>query len=513
MGLSIDQFVILLWRELYRYRKAVFVAFCVISLGVLAVGILLPKMYGSYTVIQADQSNIIRPLMEGTAVATGVQNKAQNAKELLFSRRIMMQVLRQAGMKVDGLSELDLERLIDQVQKRTTIKNVGKSLIRIEYRDPSPEMAFRVTQKYGELFVTESARKKKKESQDAFDFIDKQVREYHKKLTEAESRLKDYRSNNIDGTASDSFNRISELRRKLESTRLEMSEARIKENSLEDQLSGEADATRQMAQAGAYESRIAGLQMKLDKLRLRFHDTYPDIVELKSQIAELRKAMTQANQKRKEKIRDAHKRGETYVDEQVAASPLFQQLKSELSTTRTRIATLKARIKETESLLSDENNRIKRINDTQAKLAELNRDYEVNRDLYQDLLKRREKARVSMNMDIEDRGLTMNIQEPARLSMKPYGLRFMHMALIGLPAALLLPMGFLAGLLQVDRRVRSSEQIVERLGLPLAGEINEIYTDAQVKKERRRLKWMIATIIAIVAVYAAAAILKWLQVF
>ena len=36
-------------------------------------------------------------------------------------------------------------------------------------------------------------------------------------------------------------------------------------------------------------------------------------------------------------------------------------------------------------------------------------DYEVNRDLYQDLLKRRENARVSMNLDAEQRARLLEI--------------------------------------------------------------------------------------------------------
>lgn len=513
MGLSINQFVVLLWRDLYRFRIPVVITFFVVSIVVLATGVFLPKVYSSYAVVHADQTNIIRPLMEGTAVATGVQDQSQNAREKLFSRSIMERVLRDSGIDIDSMSELETERLIDEVQKRTTITSPGKDLIRIEYRDPSPEMAFRVAQKFSELFVTESTREKRKESQGAYDFIDKQVREYHKKLTDAESRLKEFRSDNIDGTASDSFKRISELRRKLESTRLEISEERIKERSLEKQLSGEADVTRDLARDGAYGARIAELQMRLDTLRLQFHDSYPDIVEIKNQITELRKSRDRARDERRQKIQEAEARGETYVDESIANSPLYQELRSELSRTRTRIATLQARVDETEVLLAAENERIKRINESEATLAELTRDYEVNRDLYQDLLRRREKARVSMHLDIEGRGLKMSVQEPARLSRKPYGLRFMHMAALGIPAALLLPLGFIAGLLQVDRRVRSAEQITERLGLPIAGEIMEVPVSGEREREKHERMWMAGAVLVVFFLYLIAGALKWFQVF
>lgn len=512
MGLSITQFIVLLWREVYRQRIAVVAAFCIISVLMLGGGMLLPKVYSSHAVIHADQTNIIRPLMEGAAVATGVKDQAQNARELLFRRRIMEQVLREAGMELEDLRDLEVERLMDKVKERTEITSPGENLIRIEYRDPSPEQAFRVAQKYAELLVTESAREKKKESREAYDFVDQQVREYHKKLIDAEKKLEEFRSNNIDGTQSDSFKRISSLRRQLEGARLELSEARVRERSLERQLSGEADATRSVALDGTYGARIAELQMRLDQLRLQFHDSYPDIVKIKNQLSELRAERERARSERKEKIAEAKAKGETYVDESIADSPLYQELKSKLSDTRTRIATLEARIEETRELLDEESERIKRINESDARLSELTRDYEVNRELYQDLLRRRETARVSMNLDMQERGLNMTILEPARLSRKPYGVRFLHVALLGMPFAFLLPVGFIAGLLQVDRRVRSSEQIAANLGIPVAGQINELRTRSQENLERRQWRWIKVAIGTVLALYLLAGTFKLMQV-
>jgi polysaccharide chain length determinant protein (PEP-CTERM system associated) len=512
MNMTLEQFLLTLGRELYRLRLVAFASFMLISLLVVVAAAMLPKTYSSFSVIHADEGNIIRPLMEGTAFATSVKDQARNARELLFSRRIITQVLRESGMPISDMDDLQLERVIDQVQRRTTINTMGQNLIRIEYRDPSAAMAFRVAQKFAEHFVTESASTKRQESRDAYSFIDKQVREYHAKLSEAELRLKDYRSDNIDGTALDSFKRISELRQRLEAARLSLTEANIRASALQRQLSGEADVSKGMMREGVYQNRIAQLQMELDALRLSFHDTYPDIVQLRNQIAELNIAIDEERRERERRIREARSRGDSYVDESIASSPLFQQLRSDLSSNTTTIATLKARIAETEQLLAEENDRIRRIHDTEATLAELTRDYEVNRDIYQDLLKRRERARVSMHLDIEERGLTMKIQEPARLSLQPSGLRYLHLAMLGMPLGLLLPIGFISVLLQVDPRVRSSGQISERLGLPVLGEVCQTSNAAEINHEKKQRKWMVIGVLLMVLFYGLLSALKILQV-
>ena len=512
MTMTLEQFLTMLARELYRFRLFVFIAFCVISIGIVLVAAMLPKTYSSFTVIHADEGNIIRPLMEGTAVATSIKDQARNARELLFSRRIITEVMREAGLPVSDMDDLELERMIEQVQSRTKINAIGQSLIRIEFSDPSASKAFRVTQKFAEHFVTESATSKRQESQDAYSFIDKQVREYHGKLSEAEQRLKEYRSDNIDGTTTDSFKRIADLRQRLESSRLALTEANIQQEAIQKQLSGEADVSRGMMREGAYQARIAQLQMDLDTLRLSFHETYPDIVQLKNQIAELNVAIEEERREREQRIRDARARGGSYVDESIASSPLFQQLRAELAATRTNIATLKARISETEQMLAEENERIRRINDAEATLAELTRDYEVNRDIYQDLLKRREKARVSMHLDIEERGLTMKVQEPARLSLQPSGLRFAHLAAIGIPLGLLMPIGFFAVLLQLDPRVRSADQVGNHLGLPVLGEVLQMSNVDERSQEQQQRKKMLWALLAVVVIYVLLSVLKMMQV-
>ena len=59
-------------------------------------------------------------------------------------------------------------------------------------------------------------------------------------------------------------------------------------------------------------------------------------------------------------------------------NPLYQQLRSDLSTTETQIATLNARISETNKMIENEYSRARRIHGGEATLTKLTRDYQVN---------------------------------------------------------------------------------------------------------------------------------------
>ena len=49
---------------------------------------------------------------------------------------------------------------------------------------------------------------------------------------------------------------------------------------------------------------------------------------------------------------------------------------------------------------------------------------EVNKGIYDDLLKRRERARVSMSLDIEGQGMNYKINETAQYPTSPVGPKF-----------------------------------------------------------------------------------------
>jgi uncharacterized protein involved in exopolysaccharide biosynthesis len=158
---------------------------------------------------------------------------------------------------------------------------------------------------------------------------------------------------------------------------------------------------------------------------------------------------------------------------------MYQQLKRDLSQTQITIDTLNARIHEASRQLQSLLERGKKVHGGEATLAELTRDYQVTRDIYQDLLKRRENARVSMNLDKENQGLTFKIQEPAVLPTQPKGLQFGHFILLGLFLGIGIPVGIVIAFVQVDPRVRHSYVLFEHNQLPVMTTVPHLWTPGE----------------------------------
>jgi len=479
----------LLIGELFNSRRAVVGVFAFVVLTLLMLGLVWPKGYVASTTILVDEKNIIQPLMQGAAVSTDVADRSRLAKETIFGRKVMTQLLTDTGLLTEGSLPEEQDRLFKKLMKQTSISNVTRNIIKIEYRDDDPERAFITTKRYAELFIDEALGTKATESQAAFDFIEKQVQEYHEKLVQAEDQLKEFRSANADalpGSDTDISTRLSAQQTRIEQATQELREAEIKKHSLEKQLSGEAEVATTLSREGQYRSRIAELQSQVDTLRLSYHDTYPDIVRLRHQINDLNEAIAADRQQRE----SAKASGHVVVDDSVINNPMYQQLKRDLSQTQINIDTLNARIAEAKHQMNTALERGKRVLGGEATLAELTRDYQVNRDIYQDLLKRRENARVSMNMDKEKQGLTFRIQEPATLPLDPSGLLFRHFILAALVFGVLIPIGLVYAKLQLDPRIRIGSMVTERYKLPMLATVPHLWLPNDVQAVRRELQWL-----------------------
>ena len=493
-------------REMRRYGVTLAVLFALIALAALALGILWPRTYVASTTILAQSSDIIQPLLEGRAVATGVTDRAGMARQVIFSRKVLSDVLDHGGWMKDQPSALMQDKLMEGIKDRTTVTSPRPELVQITYRDSDAHRTFDVTQRLAQQFIEESKAAKERESREAFEFIDSQVTDYHTKLTSAEEGLLKYRSAHADaqpGSATDSNARISALRTQVEQARMSLMEQQSRESALTAQLSGESEVTAVQTRAGLYRAQLIELQAQLDRLLLTYTDQYPDVVRTRMQMQDVQRQLTDEESRRNQAQGSA-----SSPFDNAQFNPLYQGLKQQLGELRREIAATRSRMSTSESMLNAELDRSRRIAASEGALAELTRDYEVNRDIYQDLLRRRENARVSMVLDEEQRGLTFRIQDPAILPLRPAGLRLAHFAGAGLGLAVLVPIGLLFALVRFDPRIRSARQLERMAGISVLATVPTYATRRERGRERAR---GLLALLLVIGVLAAFAFTYWIR--
>lgn len=482
MATPFESFVRFVLIETVRHRFFVAISFVLLTCAALYVGINWPNVYTSSTSIYVEEQNIMGPLMQGAAVQTEVIDRSRIAREIIYGRKLLLKVLAETGLDTNTKNPVELERMMEGIRQRTTVTG-RPNLITIEYQDSDPERAYAITKHLADFFIAESLADKARESEAAFEFIDNQAQAYKEKLLQSEDELEQFRAENEEarpGIVNEIGQRNAALATQLDQISQELNEARIRRASLERQLSGEAEMATNFSRAEQYNTRIAELQSQLDTLRLSYHETYPDIVHLKAQIADLRGAIAKEAGRQGENGRG---RSGVIVDERVLANPVYQELQRTLYQTNTLIQTLVSRHENTKQALGEQIALGKRVQEFEARLAELTRDYEVNQEVYADLTRRRESARVSMNLDQAQKGLTMRVDEPPYMPHRPSGLQFIHFAIGGPILGLLLSIGIVVVVRKLDPRVRSEERIAEELGLPVLGVLPRMLVPVEARRE------------------------------
>lgn len=500
-------------KDCYKYKSLIVLVFTVVSLSVLTVGVFWKKHYKSESLIYVDNRNVIQPLMKGTAVTVESVDIARNAKEIILGSQILNRVLENSGWDIANLTPIELERVIEEVKKVTKIKKVGDSLIKIEVTTSNAKLAYLTTKNMSEYFVNTGKNNKIEESRSAYSFIEKQAAEYLEKLTVADEKIKKFQTDNPDARAGSQervTGRIAVLQRKYEDAKLELRETEIKKISIKNQLSGEAAVTVSQSREGKYRKRITDMENQLESLLLTFTETYPDVVRLRRQIEDLKSKLSAEVKERDRAIRIAKKTGETYLDSSIATNPIYQELRSSLSLAETSIDILKARRLEIKELLDVEYDRIRRIQEGDAMMQALTRDYDVNQNIYQELLRKRESARISRSLDAQQKGATFSILEPAKLSLRAYGLRFMHFAIMGLVLGIALPVSVIFFLIQIDGKVRSSRYISETFGVPVLTEVPRFFNDKEHQAVKNNYRLLIAITFLVLSVYGTICVLKFM---
>jgi len=177
------------------------------------------------------------------------------------------------------------------------------------------------------------------------------------------------------------------------------------------------------------------------------------VVALTSQIADLEQRISTQTD-------DEREGGRTEVME----NPVYESLKLQLAESTTRLAGQKNRLISLQRLLDEAFERGERVAANQAELSELTRDYDVTRGVYEDMLQRRERARLSMTLDVQGEGVSYKIQEPASFPARWDGLQLYQVGIAGPFLGSATVLGLLVLLVMFDQRVRSPRTL--QLALP-----------------------------------------------
>lgn len=504
--------IITILRGMWRHRwLGLGAAWLVAITGAVAV-LLVPDKYEASARVFVDTQSILKPLMSGLAVQPNVEQQVQLLSRTLISRPNVEKLIRMADLDVGSTSKAQQDALVDQLTRSLEIKNVGRdNLYILTYRDPSPERAKKVIQSLVSIFVESSVGESRKDSDSAKKFIDDQIKGYVAKLEEAETRLKEFKVRNIElqnPAGVDMAGQLAAVNAQLSQARLELREAENARDAARRQLEAEkaesANITsRSLLQESSLavatpeiDSRIDAQKRNLDALLQRFTELHPDVMNAQRLIKDLEAL-------KRRQVQELRKTAMASGTPAGSHSLAYQELSRMLATSEVQVAALRTRVAEYESRLSRARGLMKTAPQVEAEFAQLNRDYDINKKNYHDLVSRRESASMSGELEGVAGVADFRLIDPPRASNKPVAPN----RLLLLPMALLAALGVGLGVTFIMSQWRAvffdGRSMRDALGLPLLGVVTLVADDGANLRRRAEMKKFLAATGGLILAFAA----------
>jgi len=488
---------------MWSYRwSALVIAWVVVIIGWPLV-FSLPDQFSAKTVVYIDTSSALKPLLKGLASDTDTRDELRVMSRVLLSRESLLSVMRETDMDIEADSEQERESMVGQLAGSIVLKGgsgergleAKSNIYEISYQSTSADRAYKVVSSLLNTMIENTLNETRTDTVAAQKFLDIQIDEYEQRLSAEEAQLAEFKKVNVGLMPSEKGGYYVRLQRAQDAQESAISKMRLAERrhtELKRQLSGESPILNSESYQSSRELKISQHQRQLDALLNQYTEQHPDVRALSIIIEELKSRETDVV---------TEESGSSGTGEISEFNPVYQQMKGELSKARVEIETLKIHLAEQEGKVSKLKSFVDVIPEVEAKLAKLNRGYEVTRKRYLRLVERRESAQLAQKAGQSASDVTFRVIEPPIVPFKPSGPK----RTLLLTVVLLVSMGaglawsFVRFLLQPTFfELRQLESIT---GFPVLGSVGLYLSPEHIKRRRLQLTSFLSVAFLLVLVF------------
>ena len=479
------------YAEVQKYLKMILkrrYLFTAVSLVVMSVivwgGYFIPEKYEAKSSIIIER-NVINDLIKGVAITPSMTERIKVLRDTILSRSMILRVLRELDLDTMAADDKELEEMIYSFQRRTSVKVRKSNLFIISFQDKDPALARDYVNSLVRTYVNENISAKREEAYGASRFLKEQVAFFKEKLDKAEEAIIKFRQEQGIYVAIDERSIISEIKQynaDIAKIKIRRKELIAKRDSIKRQLKGEEPYSVAVIDnaAGNNSLLIASLESRLNQLLVSYTENYPEVVKLKAEIEALRRQQAELS-KSKKAVEESGS-----PDSAISTiNPIYQELKQELNKVESEINALNAKEKMLGSMIRQKEEELRYIPEGKKKLADLEKERDSYRNIYEQLLMRLGQSEVSKQMEVADKATTFRIVEPATLPTIPVSPNRKALILAGVF------MGFLGGFGAVFFRESLDSSIkevqtVKNLGIEVLAVIPKIFDKSEQRVVRKR---------------------------
>jgi polysaccharide chain length determinant protein (PEP-CTERM system associated) len=467
------------WQILKR-RKYIFIVVSMFVMSIIVWGsFFLPKMYQAKSTVFIER-NIIKNLVKGMVVTPSIEDRLRILTYAMKSRDMLMKVIRALDLDAKAKNPAEIESMIRNFRDNTKITVKGNDLFMVSYTGKDPKLARDYVNTLISKYIEENTSAKREETHGASQFLTEQIAHYKKKLEEAEDRLSKFRIEKGIYFASDEKTLVSSIkdyRNKIEEAQVQIKELEAKRKDLQEILSGEKPLPKDVGKGkkNMLKQRLSQLEEYLPLLLLKYTENHPDVIKTKAEIESIRHQLELMD-------KDSSQGTVTKID---SKDPLYQQIKEELLYTESEIVALNAKIDIFKNSIKKIEAELKHMPEEKKTLATLVRERNTYQQIYEQLLSRLGQAEVSKQMELEDKGTSFRIVDPAVLPTTPVSPDRIKFILFGIVAGIAAGIGTIFLLEHIDSSIRDIDTLKTAFNLPVLAVIPKIVTKEDMIKKKK----------------------------
>lgn len=453
----------------------------------------IPNVYESSARLYVDADAVLNRTLGSLRVDNDAAGQLDVLQRTLLSRPNLEKLISKTSLELDLKGPSDRESLVENLATAIKINPQTRNLFTISYRNSSPQLSYDVVRTMLTTFVESKRGISQGEMDSAGRFLNEQIAKYERQLQDAERRRAEFRAKYVDvlpaadGGASrldGQQARIRELQGQLEDATARRDALTRELNNTPQQITTETDGP------GGGNSPLRDAQRVLQELRTRYTDRSPEVI---GQLAIIN-AIKSGGSAAQDGTSRSGPRSRT------ASNPVFEALKTRVVDNDSVIASLTRQMNDALRERDRLSTLARSAPQVQADFANVNRDYDVLRKNYDDLLARRESMRISVSAEAEGDKVKVQIIDPPQVPQNPIA-----------PKRVLLLSGVLLGglgagaalaflLTQFDRSFHTLDDLRE-LGFPVVGGVSMMAVAVPFARRIFSLGLFAAAVVAPLVVY------------
>ncbi|MCJ9430366.1 XrtA system polysaccharide chain length determinant [Kordiimonas marina] len=485
---------------IWRKKWYMLITSWVICLAGWSLVAMMPYRYEASAQVFVDTETLLPQIARNLGVNVDLMRQVDIMQRTLTMRPNLEKVIRLSGdLEHLAASPKDMDAMVAELQRNIRVIQLSGGMFRIQFAINDSRLSDRaratvarsVVSNLVSFFLERNTTENTANSENASEFLDQQIKDYKGRLEAAERAQAKFEQENIEylGGEGSFLSRLDSARADLRKTNQKIAEMDVALKSLQDQIKNvpptirEARSARSGGSAGdrdPLEERISDLEKKLDKLKtLGYKDKHPDVVNVSRQIENLKAELKKKQDKVEEELQSSAETGKKSSLTTETPNRLYEQMMLQIIQTTTDLKSMQQRATEQKKLITEMEEKAKRVPEIQAAESQLKRDYKTIKQQYNELVQQQQNLEIRKSVEGAGQSVALRVVEPPSVPKKPSGpnrLLFMTATLFG---GLLGGIGVALVLSQLRPVVITVDQLRAHFDLPVLGNVTRTLSEEE----------------------------------